>query len=152
MDNENGLSQVFEVAGGDFGRAGTISTKVKEVLQEIGIAPSIIRRAAVAAYEAEMNVVMYANRAKLTLTLTPRAVRIKVDDEGPGIEDIELAMQEGFSTATDEMREMGFGAGMGLPNIERNSDKFEISSTPGEGTSINIVLYLNQYLNQAGHS
>ncbi|KPJ59323.1 MAG: anti-sigma regulatory factor [Latescibacteria bacterium DG_63] len=144
MTSENGLSQVFEITGRDFNRAGTISTKIKEILQEIGIAPSIIRRAAIAAYEAEMNIVMYADRGKVLLTLTPTALRLDVDDEGPGIEDIELAMQEGFSTATDEMREMGFGAGMGLPNIKKNADEFEISSKAGEGTSIDIVLYLNQ--------
>ena len=144
MENENELSQVFEITGGDFGRAGSISTTIKEILQEIGIATSIIRRTAIAAYEAEMNVVMYAHKGKLTLRLTPKAVSIRVDDEGPGIENMELAMQEGFSTATDEMREMGFGAGMGLPNIKRNADKFQISSTPGKGTSLDIVLYLNQ--------
>ena len=144
MVSENGLSQIFEITGKDFSRAGTISTKIKEILQEIGIAPSIIRRAAIAAYEAEMNIVMYADRGKVILTLTPTALRLDVDDEGPGIEDIGLAMQEGFSTATDEMREMGFGAGMGLPNIKKNADKFEISSEPGQGTSIDIVLCLDQ--------
>jgi anti-sigma regulatory factor (Ser/Thr protein kinase) len=144
MASENGLSQVFEITGKDFNRAGTISTKIKEILQEIGIDPSIIRRAAIAAYEAEMNIVMYADRGKVMLTLTPTVVRLDIDDEGPGIADIELAMQEGFSTATDEMREMGFGAGMGLPNIKRNSDEFDISSTPGEGTSIDVVLHLDQ--------
>ena len=144
MDTESELSQVFEIAGGDFSRAGTVSTNIKEILQEIGIAPSVIRRAAIAAYEAEMNVVMYAKKAQLTLTLTPKVIHIRVNDQGPGIEDIELAMQEGFSTATEEMREMGFGAGMGLPNIKRNADKFEISSSPGKGTWLDIVFYLNQ--------
>ena len=138
------LSEHFKISGGDFSKAGTISTKIKEILQEIGIESSIIRRTAIASYEAEMNIVMYADRGRVTLTLTPSAVRLDVDDEGPGIEDIELAMQEGFSTATDEMREMGFGAGMGLPNIKRNSDNFDISSSPGEGTSIDIVLHLDQ--------
>ena len=144
MASENGLSQVFEITGRDFTRAGTISTKIKEILQEIGIDASIIRRAAIAAYETEMNIVMYADRGRVTLTLTPTVLRLDIDDEGPGIEDIDLAMQEGFSTATDEMREMGFGAGMGLPNIKRNADKFGISSTPGDGTSIDIVLHLDQ--------
>ncbi|MFH0777627.1 MAG: ATP-binding protein [Candidatus Eisenbacteria bacterium] len=144
MDTENGLSQVFQIVGRDFAKAGTVSTKVKEILQEIGIPPSIIRRAAIASYEAEMNVVMYANRGTLTLTLTPSSISIALDDEGPGIENIRLAMQEGYSTATDEIREMGFGAGMGLPNIRKNSDRFEIASTPGKGTSLGIILYLNQ--------
>lgn len=141
---ENVLSQSFEITGRDFSHAGSVSTKIKEILLEIGIEPAIIRRAAIAAYEAEMNVVMYANRGELILTITPKKIHFKIEDKGPGIEDIELAMQEGYSTATDEMREMGFGAGMGLPNIKKNSDRFEISSTPGSGTTLDIVLYLNQ--------
>jgi len=144
MSRENGLTQHFEIKGGDFGNAGSISTTIKEILQEIGINSSIIRRIAIAAYEAEMNVVMYADRGKLILSITPEKLHIKLEDEGPGIEDIEQAMQEGFSTATEEMREMGFGAGMGLPNIKRNADKFEISSTPGKGTSVDITFHLNQ--------
>lgn len=144
QDNDAGLSKKFEIEGRDFSKAGSISTKIKEILQEIGIDSSIIRRTAIAAYEAEMNVVMYSRKAEFTLNITPSEIHIKINDEGPGIEDIELAMQEGYSTATNEMREMGFGAGMGLPNIKKNSDKFEISSTKGKGTSVNITLYLNQ--------
>ncbi len=144
MGDENRFLQSFEIEGKNFGKAGSISTKVKEILQEIGIEPTVIRRVAIATYEAEMNVVMYARRGELTLNLSPTEIHIEVEDEGPGIEDIELAMQEGYSTATEEMREMGFGAGMGLPNIKKNSDKFEIFSTPGVGTSVHIVLYLNQ--------
>ncbi len=142
------LSEGFEILGGDFSKAGTISTKIKEILQEIGINPMIIRRAAIASYEAEMNVVMYADSGRITLNITPEKLHLQLEDSGPGIEDIEKAMQEGFSTATDKMREMGFGAGMGLPNIKRNADKFEISSTPGEGTSLDIIFCLNE----AGHS
>lgn len=141
---ENVLLQSFEITGRDFSRAGSVSTKVKEILQEIGIDPAIIRRAAIAAYEAEMNIVMYANRGELILTITPQKIHFKVADKGPGIEDIDMAMQEGYSTATDEMREMGFGAGMGLPNIKKNADIFEISSTPGSGTRLDIILYLDQ--------
>ncbi|MCK4363480.1 MAG: hypothetical protein KAW85_01645, partial [Candidatus Aminicenantes bacterium] len=112
-------------------------------LQEIGIDSSITVRAAIASYEAEMNVVMYAHRAVLILNVTPEKLHLKLEDEGPGIENIDLAMKEGFSTATDEMREMGFGAGMGLPNIKKNADKFEISSIPGKGTSIDITICLD---------
>ncbi len=144
MSTQNGLSQVFKIKGGDFSNAGSISTKIKEILQEIGINSSIIRRAAIASYEAEMNVVMYADRGEMYLDLNPEKLHLKLRDEGCGIEDIELAMQEGYSTATDEMREMGFGAGMGLPNIKKNADKFEISSIPGEGTTLEIIFYLNQ--------
>jgi anti-sigma regulatory factor (Ser/Thr protein kinase) len=144
MHAENGLFQHFKIIGGDFSHAGRVSTTIKDILQEVGIAIGIIRRAAIASYEAEMNIVMYAKRADLTLSITPEKLQIKIQDEGPGIEDIEKAMQEGYSTATDEMREMGFGAGMGLPNIKKNADTFEIYSTPGKGTLLNIVFYLNK--------
>ena len=144
MSGENELSQRFEITGGDFSNAGKTSTSIKEILQEIGIDSSIIIRASIASYEAEMNVVMYAHRAVLTLNITPEKLHLKLEDEGPGIENLDMAMQEGFSTATDKMREMGFGAGMGLPNIKRNADKFEISSTSGKGTSLDIIFYLNQ--------
>jgi len=144
MSDEVVLTQKFEITGGDFNKAGRVSTDIKEILQEIGIDPSIIRRTSIASYEAEMNVVMYAQRAVLTLNITPEKLHLELEDEGPGIENIERAMQEGYSTATDEMREMGFGAGMGLPNIKKNSDKFEISSTPGKGTSIKITMSLDQ--------
>ncbi len=144
MSNENELSHQFEITGGDFSNAGKTSTSIKEILQEIGIDPTIIVRTSIASYEAEMNVVMYAQRGKLTLNITPDKLHLKLEDEGPGIENIDLAMQEGFSTATDEMREMGFGAGMGLPNIKRNADKFEISSIPGAGTSLDIIICLNK--------
>jgi serine/threonine-protein kinase RsbT len=144
MSDENGFSQIFEITGRDFGKAGTVSTQIKEVLQEIGIDQAIIRRAAIAVYEAEMNLVMYANRGTLTLRITPYEVNFTVEDEGQGIADIEMAMQEGFSTATDEMREMGFGAGMGLPNIKRNVDKLGIASIPGKGTILELTFYLNE--------
>jgi len=144
MKDEIGFSQKFEVIGADFSKAGKTSTSIKEILQDIGIDSSTIVRTSIAAYEAEMNVVMYAKRAILTLNITPKKLHLKVEDEGPGIENIDLAMQEGFSTATDEMREMGFGAGMGLPNIKKNADKFEISSIPGRGTSLNIIICLDK--------
>ena len=143
MESESGLSERFTIKGGDFSRAGTISTKIKGILQELGIPPDIVTRTAIASYEAEMNVVMYAEEAVLTLNLTPQSIHIRIDDKGPGIADIDQAMKEGYSTATPKMREMGFGAGMGLPNIKRNADKFEISSVLGEGTTYDIILYLD---------
>ncbi len=143
ISDESGLSHHFEINGDDFSNAGKISTGIKEILQEIGIDSSIVVRTAIASYEAEMNVVMYAQRAVLTLNITPEKLHLKLEDEGPGIENIDLAMKEGFSTATDEMREMGFGAGMGLPNIKKNADKFEISSTPGKGTTLKITICLD---------
>ncbi len=146
--SENELSKRYEIASPDFSRAGNVSTQIKQLLQEIGITSSIIRRVAISIYEAEMNVVMYADKAEVFLTISPEKIHIKIHDEGQGITDIEQAMQEGFSTATHEMREMGFGAGMGLPNIKKNSDKFNISSIPGKGTTVDIVFHLNKMENQ----
>ncbi len=139
----NGFIKKFNVQGRNFSHAGIVSTKIKEILEEIGIAPAIIRRAAIASYEAEMNIVMYADHAEVILCLSLSAINITFKDKGQGINNIELAMQEGYSTATDEMREMGFGAGLGLPNIKRNADKLDISSSPGKGTTLDVTFYLN---------
>ena len=128
--------------GGDFNKAGRVSIEIKELLQELGISPAVIRRTAIATYEAEMNMVMYATRGTLQLDLSPVEIIIQVFDQGPGIPDIAQAMKEGYSTATAEMREMGFGAGMGLPNMKRNSDVFEIASTVGQGTCLRMVFHL----------
>jgi anti-sigma regulatory factor (Ser/Thr protein kinase) len=144
MNDEYVLSQKFKIQGGDFGNAGKTSTSIKEILKEIGIDPSIVIRASIAVYEAEMNVVMYAKKGIITLNITPEKLHLKLEDEGQGIADIDQAMKEGFSTATHEMREMGFGAGMGLPNIKKNADKFEIASIPGEGTTLDIIFCLNK--------
>ena len=135
---ESTYAQEFEVKGGDFLRAGQVSTQIKAILKEIGINHSVIRRIAICAYEAEMNVVMYAQKGKILFSVNPREMQIAIEDEGPGIEDIELAMREGYSTATSEMQEMGFGAGMGLPNIKKNADNFHISSVVGKGTKLQI--------------
>lgn len=132
--------QEFSITGKDFTNAGSVSTEIKSILKEIGFDPAVIRRAAIASYEAEMNVVMYAYRAVVRLSATPTTIRIELEDVGQGIENIDLAMQEGYSTATPEMREMGFGAGMGLPNIRRNADDFEISSEVGKGTRLAITI------------
>src|SRR5512143_1912899 len=136
-------SQTFVIEGRDFARAGSASTEIKSILKSIGVRPMVIRRVAIAAYEAEMNAVMYAVRTTMTFTVTPEEVRIVVEDSGPGIADVELAMQEGWSTATHEMREMGFGAGMGLPNIRKNADEFSIRSEVGKGTRLEILVHLN---------
>jgi serine/threonine-protein kinase RsbT len=146
--SENELSRRYTINSADFSRAGQVSTQIKELLQEIGVVSPIIRRVAIATYEAEMNVVMYAENAELFLSINPDHINILIRDKGQGIQNIDLAMQEGFSTATDEMRELGFGAGMGLPNIKKNADKFSLSSIPGKGTTVNIVFYLNNTGNQ----
>jgi serine/threonine-protein kinase RsbT len=135
---EEEFRRTHVVFGRDFTNAGRASTDIKDTLKGMGVRSELVRRVAIAAYEAEMNVVMYAARARLTLRVTPTFIALAVEDEGPGIQDIELAMQEGYSTATHEMREMGFGAGMGLPNIRRNADEFEIRSVPGRGTDLFI--------------
>jgi len=132
------LDLAWEVRGRDFAGAGRASTSIKETLKGLGVQPSVVRRVAIVSYEAEMNIVMYADRGTMQLRVTPWVIRLEVDDAGPGIPDIEQAMQVGYSTATPEMREMGFGAGMGLPNMKRNSDRFDISSTVGRGTRLQI--------------
>jgi anti-sigma regulatory factor (Ser/Thr protein kinase) len=144
MSDEVLFFQEFSIMGKDFSKAGWVSTEIKSILKEIGFDPVVVRRAAIASYEAEMNVVMYAERAVVRLSATPRNIQIEFIDEGQGIEDIELAMQEGYSTATPEMREMGFGAGMGLPNIKKNADHLDIASEVGKGTNLKIVLNTNQ--------
>jgi len=140
MPEEPLFVQRFEICGRDLVSAGKASTTVKAILREIGIHPTVIRRAAIASYEAEMNVVLYARKGTMELRVTPQDIRITVEDEGDGIPDVELAMQEGYSTASEEIREMGFGAGMGLPNIKKNSDTFCIDSVPGKGTTLEIVI------------
>jgi len=132
------FTRTYVVHGSDFVNAGRASTDIKDTLKNIGLAPAVVRRIAIASYEAEMNVVMYATRGTITLDVMPACVVIRVEDEGPGIEDVARAMQEGYSTATAEMREKGFGAGMGLPNIKRNSSAFEITSEVGRGTRLFI--------------
>jgi len=109
---------------------------LRNILKQIGISPLVIRRVSTASYEAEMNVVLYARRGTLSFMVTPEKITIVVEDEGQGIADIGLAMQEGYSTASREIREMGFGAGMGLPNIKKNADELEISSEVGLGTTV----------------
>ena len=142
-ETQKTFSQSFSIVGKEFFDAGKVSTEIKTMLKELGVEAGIIRRIAIAMYEAEMNVVMYAAQATVTLELTPKAIRIVIDDRGPGIPDVELAMQEGYSTATPEMREMGFGAGMGLPNIKKNADHFQIASVVGKGTKLEICVNIN---------
>ncbi len=143
IDQESILQEQFEITGGDFINGGSASCKIKNILKNIGVDAEILRKTAIASYEAEMNVVMYAKKGIMKLLLTPKKIIINVIDEGPGIPDIELAMQPGYSTATPEMREMGFGAGMGLPNIKKNADKFSIQSTINKGTQLEVEINLN---------
>jgi len=136
------LNHEFEIEGGNFANAGMISTQVKSVLKKIGLDPKLIRRIGIATYEGEMNVVMHATRAKANLLVTTKRIEVVLDDEGKGIPDVQLAMQEGYTTATEEMRAMGFGSGMGLPNMKKNADELEISSEVGIGTRVIMRFYI----------
>lgn len=129
----------YEVVGGDFDRAGEASSSIKRLLQKIGVSPNIIRRIAIGTYEAEMNVIIHAGGGQVAAEISPEATTILVSDAGPGIPNIELAMQEGWSTAPDYVREMGFGAGMGLPNMMKCSDAFDIDSSLDKGTRIKMI-------------
>jgi len=137
------LTQEYAIKGWDFSRAGEASCEIKNTLKQISIPTDILKRIAIACYEAEMNVVMYAKSATLRCEISPELVIITFDDKGPGIINIELALKPGFSTATPEIREMGFGAGMGLPNIKQNADSFNISSVVGKGTKLEMRFKLN---------
>lgn len=132
------LNNEFSIEGSDFARAGMVSTEVKSILKKIGIDPKIIRRVAISTYEGEMNVVMHAIRAKVLLAVTPQLIEVVIHDEGKGIPDIEMAMQEGFTTSTEEQRAMGFGSGMGLANIKRSADELRINSVVGKGTVVQM--------------
>jgi serine/threonine-protein kinase RsbT len=132
------ITKEYEIKARDFVRAGEGPIQVQSTLKSIGFDPAIIRRVSVCAYESEMNVVMYGGDGTLTLTIGSDEIIIEVRDKGPGIENIELALQEGYSTASTEYREMGFGAGMGLPNIKKNADDLEIRSEKGKGTYLKM--------------
>jgi len=133
----------FRIKGNDFEHGGESAAAIKAILKQLSFPTEAIRRLSIANFEAEMNVIMYADEAEITLEVLPDAVRVTVADRGQGIPDIEWAMQEGNSTATPEMRARGFGAGLGLPNIRRNSDEFSIRSAAGVGTTLVYVVRAN---------
>ena len=130
----------YTVPGDDFSRAGNASSEMKKTLQRLGIPHDIIKRTAVAMYEAEINMVVHAGGGEADITIDPDCITIVMKDHGPGIADIDLAMQDGYSTAPEMVRELGFGAGMGLPNMKRNSDELQIDSIPGKGTTITMKI------------
>lgn len=134
------FDKTFTVEGGNFDKAGQVSGEVKNILKKFNLPPETVRRAVLVTYESEINIVSYAHTGLINVKLMPDRVIIEAQDEGPGIADIELAMQEGYSTATDKIREMGFGAGMGLPNIQNYSDFFRIRSDYGRGTRLKMVI------------
>lgn len=132
----------FEVDGDNFTSAGEASVKMKKNLRLLGISPDIIRRVAIAMYEGEINMVIHAGGGEATVTVHSDKIDIVLDDRGPGIADVDLAMREGFSTAPENIRNLGFGAGMGLPNMKKNTDSMLVESTLGVGTKISMTVNL----------
>lgn len=132
----------FTIQGGDFTHAGHPSSEVKKVLKQLGIEAKTIKNIVIALYEAEVNVVAHAWRGTVDVTIEENRIVMLISDEGPGIPDVELAMQPGFSTASKSVREMGFGAGMGLPNIKKNTDELTIDTEVGKGTVLKLINYI----------
>ncbi len=132
----------YNVEGGNFTRAGYASSEIKKILKQLNVDMGIIKRTVVGSYEGEVNIVAHAYSGTIYVDIDTEKVVITLSDEGPGIQDIDKAMQEGYSTASSQVREMGFGAGMGLPNIKRNADSMEISSEVDKGTTVRITMFL----------
>ena len=134
----------YDVPYDDFTRAGEASSSIKNKLKQMGIAPNIVRNVAIATYEGEINTVIHANGGKITVTVDSESITIVIKDTGKGIPDIALAMREGYTTAPDDVRSLGFGAGMGLPNMKKYSDEFDIQSTVGKGTTVTMKIYMKE--------
>lgn len=132
----------YDIEGGDFAKAGLASSAVKKMLKQLNLSPAIIKRIAVAMYEAEVNIVAHAYKGVMSVEIDGDKVFLRFEDEGPGIENIEKAMEEGYSTASESVRQMGFGAGMGLPNIKKNVDEMKINSIPNKGTVVELITYI----------
>jgi serine/threonine-protein kinase RsbT len=130
----------YDVVSGDFTRAGYASSQIKKTLKQLGVDPSVIKRVVIALYEAEVNIVAHAYKGKITADIDSSGIHVVLADEGPGIPDLELAMKKGYSTASAAVREMGFGAGMGLPNIKDNADELKIDTKVGVGTTLYIYI------------
>ena len=133
----------FEVEGGNFSKAGSASSEIKKILNQLNVDYRIIKRIVVALYEAEVNVVAHAYRGWIDANIDTDKIQLTLTDEGPGIPDIEKAVKPGFSTASAKVREMGFGAGMGLPNIRKNVDEFDLKSEVGKGTKLEFTVFIN---------
>ena len=134
------MHQEYTVIEGDFTNAGTASSSVKKTLKQLGVAPQIVKRVVVALYEAEVNAIAHAYGGKVLVDIEADKIHMVVADKGPGIPDIALAMQEGYSTARPEVRDMGFGAGMGLPNMKKNVDILNVTSEVGVGTTVAMMV------------
>ena len=139
----SGLKKSFHIKARDFIRAGEASINVQNILKSMNFDPKMVRRIAICGYEGEMNAVMHGGDGSLRIEIDNEKLVLEVCDDGPGIEDIEKAMQAGYSTAADEHREMGFGAGMGLPNMKKNSDRIFVESEKGQETKVRMVFFFN---------
>ena len=140
---ENSLMTLkYHVSPTDFTRAGEASSDVKNKLKKLGVPPEIIRKVAIAMYEGEINMVIHANGGDISVDITPDTIHMELKDVGPGIVDIDKAMQAGYSTAPDDVRSLGFGAGMGLPNMKKNSDTMDIQTILGKGTTVTMTVIM----------
>ena len=141
--NETGDAVVklhYDIDAEDFSAAGEASSGVKKTLNRLGVAPNVVKRVAIAMYEAEINAVIHAGGGAADVAISPEKIIVVISDNGPGIPNIDQAMQEGWSTASETVRELGFGAGMGLPNIKRYTDELKIESTVGKGTAVTLIV------------
>jgi len=138
------LVRSYSVSGDDFSQAGEASGHIKQLLKALGFAPEVIRRVSISAYEAEINMVIHANGGEIRAEITPEMIEITFADSGPGIPDVELAMQAGWSTAPQNARALGFGAGMGLPNIKKYTDMVDIQTEVGVGTTLTFRIYTGE--------
>ena len=136
------LSLHYDVSGTDFTCAGEASSKIKRNLKELGFPTSVIRNVAIAVYEGEINMVIHGGGGVIDVEISPECISLVLADQGPGIPDVELAMQEGYSTAPDNVRQLGFGAGMGLPNIKKYTDEMIIETEVGKGTTIKLKVFV----------
>lgn len=136
------MEEVYPVAAGDFERAGTASAALKTLLKQLGLAPDLVRRIAIGTYEGEMNCLIHGGGGEVRAQIEAPAITIRISDHGPGIPDVKKAMQEGWSTASEKIRAMGFGAGMGLPNMKKVADSLEIQTKVGEGTTVIMTFAL----------
>lgn len=137
---EDAIVLTYDISADDFTRAGEASSDVKRKLKQMGVDPEAIRKVAIAMYEGEINMVIHAKGGMITVEITPQKIKMILADVGPGIPDVDLAMQAGYSTAPDEIRSLGFGAGMGLPNMKKYSDEMGIETCLGEGTTITMTV------------
>lgn len=136
------LNLHYDVPGDDFTRAGAASGDVKRTLKQLGVSPAVIRNVAVAMYEGEINMVIHAGGGEIDVEVNEKEISMTLSDHGPGIENVELAMKEGYSTAPDNIRCLGFGAGMGLPNIKKYTDEFKLETEVGIGTTLHLKVYI----------